>query len=91
MSQRLLAERQNNPRGDYVAQTINPFVLGVCCHQVCVLAQGDVSHEWRGYTSQTQPRPTPCYHCQQCFLACQVIRNWLYWQTEKSVPFTFRP
>lgn len=36
MSQRLLAERQNHPRGDYVAQTINPFVLWMCYRQVSV-------------------------------------------------------
>lgn len=90
MSQRLLAEKQNNPRGDYTGHKSFRAECVLSPSQ-CVLAQGDVSHAWWGHTSQTQPRPTPCYRCQQCFLGCQVIRNWLYWQMGKPVPFTFRP
>lgn len=91
MSQRLLAERHNNPRGDYVAQTINPFVLCVLSPSQRVLAQGAVSRGWWGRTSHRQPRPTARYRNQPCFLGCRVIKNWVHRQKAKRVPFTFRP
>lgn len=85
MSQRLLAERQNSPRGDYVAQTINPCVLGEC-----VLAQGAVSHG--GVTpGKHKPGPHSVTAVSSDFWAVRLSKTGSMGRRGKRVPFTFKP